>query len=147
MSRWGTPPGSSAGPCWERGACACDRFSPRPRGRVPRPLEPGAGARAAHDFVRSLSPTVMDDRTLAPDIERVAEAIRTGELVAAVEAEGRVRVSVREADAVVEVLRRSEPIRAPRGQGLNARSWQTEAPLRMLLNNLDRRGGGEAWRS
>src|SRR6185503_6714058 len=29
-------------------------------------------------------------------------------------------------------------IRAPRGQTLNARSWQTEAPLRMLLNNLDR---------
>jgi urocanate hydratase len=29
-------------------------------------------------------------------------------------------------------------IRAPRGTGLNARSWSTEAPLRMLLNNLDR---------
>lgn len=28
-------------------------------------------------------------------------------------------------------------IRAPRGSALNARSWQTEAPLRMLLNNLD----------
>ena len=28
-------------------------------------------------------------------------------------------------------------IRAPRGTGLNARQWSTEAPLRMLLNNLD----------
>ncbi len=28
-------------------------------------------------------------------------------------------------------------IRAPRGSALNARSWMTEAPLRMLLNNLD----------
>src|SRR5919202_1311983 len=28
-------------------------------------------------------------------------------------------------------------IRAPRGTDLNARSWGTEAPLRMLLNNLD----------
>ena len=28
-------------------------------------------------------------------------------------------------------------IRAPRGTELNARSWLTEAPLRMLLNNLD----------
>ena len=28
-------------------------------------------------------------------------------------------------------------IRAPRGMELNARSWSTEAPLRMLLNNLD----------
>ena len=29
-------------------------------------------------------------------------------------------------------------IRAPRGTELHARSWATEAPLRMLLNNLDR---------
>ena len=28
-------------------------------------------------------------------------------------------------------------VHAPRGSALNARSWQTEAPLRMLLNNLD----------
>ncbi|MDP6606805.1 MAG: urocanate hydratase [Dehalococcoidia bacterium] len=28
-------------------------------------------------------------------------------------------------------------IRAPRGVELSARSWQTEAPLRMLMNNLD----------
>jgi urocanate hydratase len=28
-------------------------------------------------------------------------------------------------------------IRAPRGTALNALSWETEAPLRMLLNNLD----------
>ena len=31
----------------------------------------------------------------------------------------------------------SRAIRAPRGTELNARSWSTEAPLRMLLNNLD----------
>ncbi|WP_439576899.1 urocanate hydratase [Elioraea sp.] len=35
-------------------------------------------------------------------------------------------------------LRRNAPaIRAPRGPALNARSWSTEAPLRMLMNNLD----------
>lgn len=28
-------------------------------------------------------------------------------------------------------------VRAPRGTSLSARSWQTEAPLRMLMNNLD----------
>src|SRR3989440_6147315 len=28
-------------------------------------------------------------------------------------------------------------VRAPRGVELHARSWSTEAPLRMLLNNLD----------
>ena len=31
----------------------------------------------------------------------------------------------------------SRVIRAPRGPELNAKSWQTEAPLRMLMNNLD----------
>ncbi|MGH6943320.1 MAG: urocanate hydratase, partial [Geminicoccaceae bacterium] len=28
-------------------------------------------------------------------------------------------------------------IRAPRGPKLTAKSWQSEAPLRMLMNNLD----------
>ena len=42
-------------------------------------------------------------------------------------------------DALVESLCGDlSAIRAPRGTELNARSWQTEAPLRMLLNNLDR---------
>ncbi len=41
-------------------------------------------------------------------------------------------------DAAVEALCGDlARIRAPRGTTLNARSWQTEAPLRMLLNNLD----------
>jgi urocanate hydratase len=47
-------------------------------------------------------------------------------------------VSVRSLEAVVEELCGDlSSIRAPRGPTLNARSWQTEAPLRMLLNNLD----------
>ncbi len=41
-------------------------------------------------------------------------------------------------DALVETLCGDlSSIRAPRGAQLNARSWATEAPLRMLLNNLD----------
>jgi len=41
-------------------------------------------------------------------------------------------------DAAVEALCGDlGAIRAPRGTTLNARSWPTEAPLRMLLNNLD----------
>ncbi|MBA3434578.1 MAG: urocanate hydratase [Actinobacteria bacterium] len=41
-------------------------------------------------------------------------------------------------DSAVEALAGDlTSIRAPRGTTLNARSWQTEAPLRMLLNNLD----------
>jgi histidine ammonia-lyase len=51
------------------------------------PLEPGLGVRAAHEFVRSLSPTVLEDRSLGGDIEAVAAAIRSGELDAAVERE------------------------------------------------------------
>ena len=31
----------------------------------------------------------------------------------------------------------ARPVRAPRGTTLTAQSWQTEAPMRMLMNNLD----------
>ncbi len=31
----------------------------------------------------------------------------------------------------------ARPVRAPRGTTLSARSWTTEAPMRMLMNNLD----------
>jgi histidine ammonia-lyase len=51
------------------------------------PLEPGAGTRAAHDAIRELSASVVEDRSLAPDIELVAGAIRDGALAAAVEAQ------------------------------------------------------------
>jgi histidine ammonia-lyase len=51
------------------------------------PLEPGQGVRATHDFIRTLSPRLGDDRPLAPDIEAVAGSIRDGSLVAAVESE------------------------------------------------------------
>jgi histidine ammonia-lyase len=51
------------------------------------PLEPGAGARAARDSVRALSPQVTDDRSLSGDIEAVAGAIRDGGFVEAVEPE------------------------------------------------------------
>src|SRR6187549_1287590 len=46
--------------------------------------------------------------------------------------------STRSLDAAVEALCGDlSAIHAPRGTQLNARSWSTEAPLRMLLNNLD----------
>src|SRR5579864_5920562 len=48
------------------------------------PLEPGIGVRAARAFVRELSPRLKDDRSLAPDIEAVAAAIRDGSLEKAV---------------------------------------------------------------
>jgi histidine ammonia-lyase len=49
------------------------------------PLQPGAGVRAAREFVRSLSPRLRDDRPLSSDIEVVAAAIGDGSLVEAVE--------------------------------------------------------------
>jgi histidine ammonia-lyase len=51
------------------------------------PLQPGVGARAAREHVRSLSPRLRDDRSLSRDIEAVAESIRSGAFVEAVEAE------------------------------------------------------------
>ena len=51
------------------------------------PLEPGVGAAAVRAHVRSLSPRLADDRSLAGDIEAVAGSIRDGTLVAAVEAD------------------------------------------------------------
>jgi histidine ammonia-lyase len=49
------------------------------------PLRPGVGVAAAHDFVRTLSERLVDDRSLAGDIERVADSVRSGAFVAAVE--------------------------------------------------------------
>ena len=40
---------------------------------------------------------------------------------------------------------KTRTIRAPRAAtSLSARTWMTEAPLRMLMNNLDPGGGGES---
>ena len=38
---------------------------------------------------------------------------------------------------MMQRLDNTRRIRSPRGRELNARSWQAEAPLRMLMNNLD----------
>jgi histidine ammonia-lyase len=51
------------------------------------PLEPGIGVRVTRAAVRELSPRLRDDRSLAPDIEEVASAIRDGSLIRAAEAE------------------------------------------------------------
>jgi histidine ammonia-lyase len=50
------------------------------------PLEPGTGVQATRGAVRELSPRLRDDRSLAPDIEEVALAIRGRTLVEAAEA-------------------------------------------------------------
>jgi len=50
-----------------------------------QPLRPGVGPRAAHEFVRSQIPALIDDRSLAPDANRILEWMATGELLRAVE--------------------------------------------------------------
>ena len=37
----------------------------------------------------------------------------------------------------VKTSAKARPVTAPRGTKLSAKSWLTEAPLRMLMNNLD----------
>ncbi|MCA1633889.1 MAG: histidine ammonia-lyase [Acidobacteria bacterium] len=44
-----------------------------------QPSSPGQGVRRAHEAVRAHAPRLTRDRSLAPDIERVAEAIRQGD--------------------------------------------------------------------
>ena len=43
-----------------------------------RPLRAGAGVERAFAQLRAIAPRLEEDRVLAPDIERVAEAIRVG---------------------------------------------------------------------
>jgi histidine ammonia-lyase len=51
------------------------------------PLRPGEGVCAVHDFIRGLSVRLTEDRSLSADIESVADAIRSGAVLAAVEQE------------------------------------------------------------
>jgi histidine ammonia-lyase len=42
------------------------------------PLKPGRGAQAAHELIRSVSPHLEQDRSLALDIEKVSDLIAEG---------------------------------------------------------------------
>ena len=53
-----------------------------------RPLRPGRGVAAAHEHLRAHVRPLGRDRTLHRDLEAVERLIRTGSLVAAVEAVG-----------------------------------------------------------
>jgi histidine ammonia-lyase len=51
------------------------------------PLRPGAGVAPVHDFIRSFSPRLTEDRSLTDDIEQAATAIRSRAVVEAAERE------------------------------------------------------------
>src|SRR2546428_9360378 len=60
-----------------------------------KPLRPGAGPRAAYEFVRSGIPPLVEDRSLAPDANRILEWLATGQFLEAVEtAAGRLACSL-----------------------------------------------------
>src|SRR5581483_4816390 len=72
-------------------------------------------------------------------LERDALAAAVAAVRAGRRARGEAMTTAPALDAVVVALAGDLcAIRAPRGTGLNARSWSTEAPLRMRLRNLDR---------
>jgi urocanate hydratase len=47
------------------------------------------------------------------------------------------KISERQREERNASMEGARPVRAPRGTSLTAKSWTTEAPLRMLMNNLD----------
>lgn len=44
-----------------------------------KPLAPGRGAKAAYDVVRTIVSPLLADRSMSGDIQRIVNAIRTGE--------------------------------------------------------------------
>ena len=52
-----------------------------------KPLEPGRGTRVAYDLIREHVEPMVEDRPVQYDINRLGELVRSGELLAAVEAE------------------------------------------------------------
>src|SRR5581483_1521352 len=130
-----------AGAC-ELRARARDRAARRRAGRrVPRAARarrrraggPRVRARALAAAARGPSARSRHRGGRRRDPRRLARALGRGR-------GRRAAMSVAESvDARVEALCGDlSRIRAPRGTELNARQWSTEAPLRMLLNNLDR---------
>ena len=107
-----------------------------------RPLEPSPASEAVIAVLRAHGVEGPGpDRHLSPEIEAAVELVRSGAVLQAVEdRDRRTRMTTHQPTTPVTPRRAANPrlpIRAARGTGLTARSWQTEAPLRMLMNNLD----------
>ena len=104
---------------WLAAAQGCDFHAPL---RSSAPLE------EARAILRERVPGLEEDRYLAPDIAALDGPRRRGRARPHRRAPGGVRMTVPSNERVV---------RAQRGLSLSAKSWQAEAPLRMLMNNLD----------
>src|SRR5699024_3241754 len=84
------------------------------------------------------------DRFLAPDLAGAVTAATEGTVVTGAETvTGRLEYPPGTDKRHTAITRKwntmegARPVRAPRGTEITAKSWQTEAPLRMLMNNLD----------
>ncbi len=121
------PPASSASNDWprRRAANSTRRWSPAPRSKSARLL------------LRRHVPKLEPDRKMAPDIEAATDMVTSGALIEAAGAASHCRRSIIEGPPMSKRLDNDRIIRAPRGPVLSAKSWVTEAPMRMLMNNLD----------
>jgi urocanate hydratase len=97
------------------------------------PLRSSTPLEAVRAVLRREVPHLDQDRSLHPDQQAATRLIRTG---AVIDAAGRGHLPIVHEDLMTRIDN-SRRIRAPRGTTLTAKSWQTEAPLRMLMNNLD----------
>ena len=104
---------------WLAAAQGCDFHAPL---RSSAPLE------AARAILRERVPPLEEDRYLAPDIAAATALVTEGTLA---------RIATLPEVSAMTVPSNERVVRAPRGLSLSARSWQAEAPLRMLMNNLD----------
>ena len=93
----------------------------------------------AHDTPDHAAATWRDRDVIAPAQPAIRQAPAHGS-AAAVADEAKSAVSFSQESIMSDTSTRRDPqrqIRAPRGTQLNCRSWLTEAPYRMLQNNLD----------
>ena len=117
--------------------CAAQGFDFR------RPLKSTKILNACHDYVRMKIPLVDKDRVFSEDINIALDLIKNKKLVKVVNEVTKKRKTL---NLAMKLMNYSEFIskyanhpryKSPIGTELHAKSWQTEAPLRMLLNNLD----------
>ena len=101
------------------------------------PLQSSAIARAGpRRWCAREVPHLDEDREMAPDIAKAIALVRSGRLADAAQQAGSARRRVVIGGDMAQISN-VRTVRAPRGTDITAKSWLTEAPLRMLMNNLD----------
>ena len=91
----------------------------------------------ARTLLRRHVPKLEQDRKMAPDIETATEMVTSGALIEAVATGHTARARRLKVRSMSKRLDNDRIIRSPRGPVMSCKSWQTEAPMRMLMNNLD----------